>query len=106
ILDVKDLKIDSITDNDTQKKLAFDISESNGEFGSKLAIELPQGSKEYVVVIKYETSPKASGLQWLSPEQTAGKEHPYVFSQFEPIAARSFLPCQDTPSVKTKYQAT
>ncbi|GJQ82646.1 hypothetical protein Trydic_g19664 [Trypoxylus dichotomus] len=106
ILDVKDLKIGSISEENIQKKLAYEVLEPNKEFGSKLIIKLPLEGDEYVIVIKYETSPNASGLQWLTPEQTAGKKHPYVFSQFQAIAARSFLPCQDTPSVKTKYQAS
>jgi len=32
------------------------------------------------VSIQYATSPNASAAQWLPPSQTAGKEHPYVFS--------------------------
>ena len=32
-------------------------------------------------MISYETSPAASALQWLSKNQTAGKRHPYLFSQ-------------------------
>lgn len=31
--------------------------------------------------VHYETSPQCPALQWLRPEQTAGKKHPYLFSQ-------------------------
>ncbi|KAK9732373.1 Peptidase M1 N-terminal domain [Popillia japonica] len=106
ILDSKDLNIDSIYEKETGRKLNFTISSPIEEFGSKVSVELPPDAPtEFVITIQYETSPNASGLQWLRPEQTAGKQHPYVFSQFQAIAARSFLPCQDTPFVKTKYQA-
>ena len=33
------------------------------------------------ITITYETSPESSALQWLKPEQTAGKKLPYLFSQ-------------------------
>ncbi|XP_036368514.1 leukotriene A-4 hydrolase-like [Octopus sinensis] len=57
------------------------------------------------VGIEYETSPDSSALFWLSPLQTAGKQHPYLYSQCEPIHARSFVPCQDSPGVKFPYTA-
>lgn len=34
-----------------------------------------------IVEVTYETSPSATALQWLTPEQTAGKKQPYLFSQ-------------------------
>jgi leukotriene-A4 hydrolase len=42
----------------------------------------------------------------LKPDQTLEKEHPYLFSQSEPIYARCIFPCQDTPTIKTPYTAT
>lgn len=41
---------------------------------------LISGSKLHIK-ISYQTSQTASAAQWLTPEQTAGKNHPYFFTQ-------------------------
>lgn len=38
--------------------------------------------------IGFAASPQASAVQWLPPEQTAGKKHPYLFTQCQAIHAR------------------
>ncbi|KAF5307459.1 hypothetical protein FQR65_LT06814 [Abscondita terminalis] len=107
VLDVLDLNISEIFDAEANTKLNYVVHPPLDGYGSKLVVALPTSNKDtYKIRIHYETSPKASGLQWLEPQQTAGKKHPFVFSQFQPIHARSFIPCQDTPYVKTPYTAT
>ncbi|XP_050440374.1 leukotriene A-4 hydrolase isoform X2 [Adelges cooleyi] len=69
-----------------------------------MEIKIPP-NKNCVIRITYETSKCATALQWLLPEQTFGKIHPYLFSQNQPAHARSMLPCQDTPSIKSTYSA-
>jgi len=100
-LDTRDLTILAVTSK--QRPLAYDIGAEDPNLGSALNIRLPkQGNK---LKIYYHTSPSASGLQWLTPQQTAGKKQPFLFSQGQAIHTRSFIPLQDTPSVRITYTA-
>lgn len=105
IVDTSDLTIFEISDKESSQKLSYELSPALKVFGSKLKIKLLP-PKVSTIRISYQTSREASALQWLKPEQTAGKRRPYLFSQCEAIHCRSLIPCQDTPSVKTPYTAT
>lgn len=102
ILDSKDLQIVKVSDKTSNEELLFAVGEKTNEFGSPLSISLLESTD--AVTIHYKTSPLASGVQVLKPEQTLGK-HPYLFTQCQAIHARSIVPCQDTPGVKTPYTA-
>lgn len=100
-LDTRDLLIDSVTSDG--KPLAFEHHRPEGFMGARLCVVRPRGCK--TVRIEYRTTPQASALQWLAPENTAGGEHPYLFSQCQPIHARSMLPLQDSARVRFSFTA-
>ncbi|HEY3455425.1 MAG TPA: M1 family metallopeptidase [Bryobacteraceae bacterium] len=100
-LDTRDLEIRSVECGG--QSLDFHLGARDPILGSPLTIDLP--SVADAVEIHYATRPEASGLQWLSPEQTAGKRDPFLFSQNQSIHARSWIPLQDSPGVRITYDA-
>ena len=82
----------------------YSIGENSSDLGAPLIIEMPTDAN--TVIIRYETSPDALALQWLEPRQTAGKRHPFLYTQAQSVHARSFIPLQDTPGVRITYDAT
>lgn len=103
ILDSKDLTIHKVLLEDSIET-SFSLGEKSEVFGQPLTVEVEPSTK--VVSVYYTTSPDAEALQWLTPEQTLGKVHPFLFSQSQAILARSWVPCQDGPGVKFTYEAT
>jgi leukotriene A-4 hydrolase/aminopeptidase len=101
ILDTRDLTVNRVTA--MGKEVNFDLAKGDSFLGAALTIDVPAAADS--VLISYQTSPKASGVQWLTPEQTAGKKHPFLFTQAQAIHARSFIPLQDSPQVRMTYEA-
>ena len=86
------------------RPVEFSLGAADPILGAPLRIAV--GADADRVRVRYATRPGASGLQWLAPPQTAGRKHPFLFSQSQAIHARSWIPIQDTPQVRLTYGAT
>ncbi|MBA3729196.1 MAG: aminopeptidase, partial [Sphingomonas sp.] len=103
VLDDKGLEIESVTDG-SGKALAFKVGAKDENLGSLLAIALAPDTKR--IAIRYQSATDSGALQWLTPEQTAGKKRPYLFSQGQSIENRSWIPTQDSPGIRQTWEAT
>ncbi len=111
ILDSKALQIDETevsADGVKYSEARFDVGKDVGKsdpiLGAPLEIEIAPDTK--FVRIRYSTSPSsATALQWLDQEQTAGKAHPFLYTQGEAIHTRSWIPLQDSPGVRVTWDA-
>ena len=101
-LDTKYLKIDSIQDGNGNT-LEFSLGEFDELLGSPLSVNL--NPKSNSAVIFYETTKKSEALDWLVPNQTAGKMYPFMYTQGQSIFTRSWIPIQDTPGIRITYSA-
>ena len=100
--DTKGLSIEKVTlNNNTPTE--YRLADAHAILGQALAVMLKPGTTE--VSITYHTSPDAEALQWLNAQQTAGKKHPFLFTQSQAILARSWVPCQDSPGIRFTYDA-
>ena len=111
VLDSRGLHIDRIqlaAGGAAAVDLPFQLAPADPVRGAALHISLPAAyacAGGFELKIDYRTGPQASAIMWLAPEQTAGGRHPFMFTQSQAIHARSWLPLQDTPAVRTTYEA-
>jgi len=103
ILDTRFIDIKSVTVNGA--KAEFKLGALCPAKGQPLTIGASVAAGEATIVIGYATTKECTALQWLTPAQTCGGTHPYMFSQCQAIHARSLFPCQDSPGLKVKYTA-
>jgi aminopeptidase N len=109
VLDTRDLEVSSATVlvDGLATPLEFRFGETHEVLGTPLYLLVPASSGDrFDLMIEYSTSPQSTALQWLAPDITAGGKHPMMFSQSQAVHARSWVPLQDTPSIRLTYEAT
>jgi aminopeptidase N len=118
VLDTKDLMINDVSQKSTDVLGAtaknqtiwvsrpFHLEKPDPILGSALVIDLPPTRQTVESIrIDYETLPTSAALQWLTPKQTAGRHKAFLYTQSQPIGARTWIPLQDTPQVRATYKA-
>lgn len=101
ILDSKFLTIEKVQADG--EDTTFSLGDFNEQLGNALKIEISKNTKR--VTIFYKTTHKTEALQWLKPQQTADKNHPFLFTQGQAILTRTWIPIQDSPQVRITYNA-
>jgi leukotriene-A4 hydrolase len=101
MLDSAGLDITRVTCDAAPCTHSFADSNSNGE---ALKIDITPSTR--FVTIDYSTGTNAGALHWNTAAQTYGRVQPFLYTQNEPVDARSWIPVQDTPSVRMTYEAT
>lgn len=102
ILDVKFLEIENVQTDGVDTK--FVLGRFDEYLGQPLKIDIQNTTK--TITIQYKTTNKTEALQWLSPQQTADKTHPFLFTQGQAILTRTWIPIQDSPQIRITYNAT
>ena len=102
VLDSKGLEIHGVTDAAGQP-LQWTMGQPDETFGAPFTIALRPDTRR--ILIRYTSAPNAGALQWLSPEQTAGKRYPYLLSQGQAIENRTWIPTQDSPGIRQSWEA-
>ena len=87
--------------------MAYTLDAPVEPFGQALRVPLPESDIGDLlkVQVEYKTTADGQALQWLTVQQTADQRSPFMFTQCQAIHARSLLPCQDAPGVKSTYTA-
>ncbi|MFD2999182.1 M1 family metallopeptidase [Pontibacter toksunensis] len=103
IFDTRNLQVEKVLLGEEMEETTFRLGEGNQTLGQPLIVKIKPDTKK--VTIQYKTSPDAAALQWLNPQQTAGKQHPFLFTQSQAILARTWIPIQDSPGIRITYNA-
>jgi len=102
ILDTKYLDIEQVLADG--EDTTFTLVVFNDLLGQPLKIDIKEDTK--TITVFYKTTDKTEALQWLNPQQTADKTHPFLFTQGQAILTRTWIPIQDSPQIRVTYNAT
>ena len=101
ILDSKGLEVQQVADANG-RPLQWALGQGDERRGRPLTVRIGDARR---IVVRYRSGPDAEALQWLTPGQTAGRRHPYLFSQGQPTLNRTWIPTQDSPGIRQTWEA-
>jgi aminopeptidase N len=102
-LDTRGLVIKRVALGTKHERTTFSLGTATSDLGQDLIIDILPDTKS--VTVWYTTTDTDGALQWLDARQTGDKRLPFVYTQSQPIRARSWIPCQDDPAVRITYRA-
>ena len=103
VFDSRQLQIQKVTLDTDEKETTFTLGDEIKYLGQSLHVKIDPSTTR--VTIYYSASKDAAAIQWLNPQQTAGKKYPFLFTQSQAILARTWIPCQDSPGIRFTYTA-
>jgi leukotriene-A4 hydrolase len=103
VLDSQGLVIEGVTGSDGKRR-PWILGPEDPLIGAALTITLEPGDAK--VRVAYHTTDRSAALQWLAPEQTRDRTHPFLFTQGEAILTRTWIPLQDSPEIRITYDAS
>jgi aminopeptidase N len=103
IFDSRQLQIQKVTLGVNETETTFTLGNEVKYLGQPLRVKIDPSTTR--VSIYYSASKDAAAIQWLNPQQTAGKKYPFLFTQSQAILARTWIPCQDSPGIRFTYTA-
>lgn len=112
ILDTRDIKVTKVYDFNSKQSLNYEIYPFDYITELKndaLVINLPRGltyGEIIKIAIVYSTSPSATAVNWVPESQTFGKNYKFMYTLCEAIHCRSIAPLQDSPAIKSTFNAT
>jgi leukotriene-A4 hydrolase len=105
IFDIKGLDIQKVTlgKKGSEINTDFVIGKEDSILGAPLSVKILDTTK--LINIYYKTTEFSDAIDWLDPNMTQGKKHPFLYTQGQAILTRTWIPTQDTPSNRITYSA-
>ena len=107
VFDIKGLEIQKVTTGnkgeETEVDIVFGKYDKDSILGQPLMVKIDPNDS--IINIYYKTTKDSEALDWLDPNLTSSKIHPFLYTQGQAILTRTWIPLQDSPANRFTYSA-